>query len=90
MFYRHSRLVAAVPDIPDFLWTYLPDHDGHAAVQVTWLPAVTGHPGSHFYVQYRRKGEPPFSLSSRAQVCFAERHIGCGRLLWTSNPVSAA
>ncbi|EEC12870.1 neuronal cell adhesion molecule, putative [Ixodes scapularis] len=46
-----------VPDIPDFLWTYLPDHDGHAAVQVTWLPAVTGHPGSHFYVQYRRKGD---------------------------------
>lgn len=46
-----------VPDVPDFLWTYLPDRDGHAAVQVTWLPAVTGHPGSHFFVQYRRKGD---------------------------------
>ncbi|KAL3219634.1 hypothetical protein MRX96_030383 [Rhipicephalus microplus] len=46
-----------VPDMPDFTWAYLPDRDGHAAVQVTWLPAMAGHPGSHFYVQYRRKGD---------------------------------
>ncbi|KAL3196650.1 hypothetical protein MRX96_053951 [Rhipicephalus microplus] len=45
-----------VPDMPDFTWAYLPDRDGHAAVQVTWLPAMAGHPGSHFYVQYRTKG----------------------------------
>ncbi|XP_067118775.1 LOW QUALITY PROTEIN: neuroglian-like [Centruroides vittatus] len=45
------------PDAPNFKWYNLPDEEGKAGVLVTWMPAVEGRPGSHFYVQYRRKGE---------------------------------
>lgn len=43
------------PDEPYFVWSHLPDVDGKAGVRVTWVPAVEGHPGSHFFVQYRKK-----------------------------------
>ncbi|KAH9364500.1 hypothetical protein HPB48_018690 [Haemaphysalis longicornis] len=29
----------------------------HGMLQVTWLPATEGYPGTNFYVQYRRKGD---------------------------------
>ncbi|GIY13217.1 neuroglian [Caerostris extrusa] len=45
------------PDEPYFVWSHLPDVDGKAGVRVTWVPAVDGHPGSHFFVQYRKKDE---------------------------------
>ncbi|KAG8195062.1 hypothetical protein JTE90_029641 [Oedothorax gibbosus] len=45
------------PDEPYFVWSHLPDIDGKAGVRVTWVPAVEGHPGSHFFVQYRKKDE---------------------------------
>ncbi|XP_054715079.1 neuroglian-like [Uloborus diversus] len=45
------------PDEPYFVWSHLPDVDGKAGVRVTWVPAVEGHPGSHFFVQYKKKGE---------------------------------
>lgn len=48
-----------LPDIPDLLWNYIPpDEDsqsGHS-IQVIWLPNIRGHPGSHFFVQYRVLG----------------------------------
>ncbi|XP_035227979.1 neuroglian-like isoform X2 [Stegodyphus dumicola] len=44
------------PDEPYFVWSHLPDVDGKAGVRVTWVPAGEGHPGSHFYVRYRKKG----------------------------------
>ncbi|GFQ74968.1 neuroglian [Trichonephila clavata] len=46
-----------VPDIPNFVWAHLPGEQGKAGISVTWVPAVDGHPGSYFYVQFRRKGE---------------------------------
>ncbi|KAH9364509.1 hypothetical protein HPB48_021974 [Haemaphysalis longicornis] len=35
----------------------VPDGNDTSAIQVTWLPAIKGHPGSAFYVQYRLKGD---------------------------------
>lgn len=46
-----------VPDVPNFVWALLPGEQGKASIFVTWVPAVEGHPGSYFYVQYRIKGE---------------------------------
>ena len=31
--------------------------NGMPAIKVVWHPNVDGQPGSHFYAQYRRKGE---------------------------------
>lgn len=45
-----------LPDVPDFSWVHQPDGDKEA-IQVTWLPATEGYPGTNFYVQYRRKGD---------------------------------
>ncbi|UYV67407.1 CHL1 [Cordylochernes scorpioides] len=52
-----NREALRPPDVPNFIWSHLPEEGGKAGVKVTWVPAVNGHPGSHFYVQYRRKGE---------------------------------
>ncbi|XP_077544625.1 neuroglian-like [Haemaphysalis longicornis] len=46
-----------LPDMPDFTWVQVPDGNDTSAIQVTWLPAIKGHPGSEFYVQYRLKGD---------------------------------
>ncbi|KAG8193026.1 hypothetical protein JTE90_028143 [Oedothorax gibbosus] len=46
-----------IPDVPNFVWSHLSGDHGKAGVWVTWVPAVDGHPGSYFYVQFRRKGE---------------------------------
>ena len=51
------------PDAPTFTWTQLLDND-MPVIKVTWLPNVDGNPGSHFYVQYRRKGETIFEKSA--------------------------
>ncbi|XP_077545441.1 neuroglian-like isoform X1 [Haemaphysalis longicornis] len=52
-----------LPDVPDFTWVLLPGGKDKEEVQVTWLPAIKGHPGSHFYVQYRRKGDETWEAS---------------------------
>ncbi|KAH9364492.1 hypothetical protein HPB48_000484 [Haemaphysalis longicornis] len=52
-----------LPDVPDFTWVLLPGGKDKEEVQVTWLPAIKGHPGSHFYVQYRRKGDETWETS---------------------------
>ncbi|XP_022257142.1 neuroglian-like [Limulus polyphemus] len=49
--------VPEVPDVPHFIWSRLFDDDSTIVLKVTWLPALEGHPGSYFYVQYRSKGE---------------------------------
>lgn len=46
----------SVPDMPTFIWSHLPGELGKAGIEVKWVPAIEGHPGSYFYVQYRRKG----------------------------------
>lgn len=45
------------PDVPELIWAQLPDEEGKAGIEVTWIPVIDGNPGSHFFVQYRRKGE---------------------------------
>lgn len=38
-------------------------NNGMPAVKIVWHPNVEGQPGSHFFVQYRRKGETLFAKS---------------------------
>lgn len=46
-----------VPDVPAMQWMKLPDEEGKSGIRVTWVPTLdSDKPGSHFYVQYRRKG----------------------------------
>ncbi|XP_013792522.1 neuroglian-like [Limulus polyphemus] len=45
------------PDVPELIWSQLPNEEGKAGIEVTWIPVVDGNPGSHFFVQYRHKGE---------------------------------
>ena len=50
-----------IPDVPDLNYYRLPDDEGKSGVRVIWLPHIeSDRPGSHFYVQYRRKGETQF------------------------------
>lgn len=47
-----------LPDMPMMQWHKLPDDDGKSGIRVTWLPALeSDKPGSHFFVQYKRKGK---------------------------------
>ncbi|KAK2722733.1 hypothetical protein QYM36_003051, partial [Artemia franciscana] len=48
------------PDKPKFTWYQVNSDSGFPAVKLVWHPNVDGRPGSHFYAQYRRKGEPMF------------------------------
>ena len=47
-----------IPDPPHFSWTPKEDNEGNTFMRITWLPSFSsGKPGSHFYVQYRKKGK---------------------------------
>lgn len=37
--------------------------NGAPAIKIVWHPNVDGQPGSHFFVQYRRKGETIYEKS---------------------------
>ncbi|RWS30544.1 neuronal cell adhesion molecule-like protein [Leptotrombidium deliense] len=56
-----------VPDEPRFEFSGLPEEDGKSGIRVTWLPALTGRPGSHFFVQFRRKGEEMFQSTPKEE-----------------------
>ncbi|KAK4016086.1 neuroglian isoform X3 [Daphnia magna] len=45
------------PDKPQFTWNQVTLDNGMPAIKVVWHPNVDGQPGSHFFVQFRRKGE---------------------------------
>uniref|UniRef100_T1JDB9 Neuronal cell adhesion molecule n=1 Tax=Strigamia maritima TaxID=126957 RepID=T1JDB9_STRMM len=45
------------PAKPTFTWYLMPTAEGKASVKVVWLPDVDRHPGSHFFVHFRKKGE---------------------------------
>ncbi|CAG0896608.1 unnamed protein product, partial [Cyprideis torosa] len=47
----------AQPETPNFTWEHVHQDEGLAAVRIRWLPNMQGTPGSHFYVQYRKRGE---------------------------------
>ncbi|XP_023211020.1 neuroglian-like [Centruroides sculpturatus] len=54
---KTNKKAESAPDVPDLVWSRLPDVGGKAGIRVTWVPAVDGHPGSHFFVQYKKKGD---------------------------------
>lgn len=55
---------SVVPDVPNFsIESFDPENDGYGKAKITWKPVYDGNPGSHFYVQYRKKGEPKFLIS---------------------------
>lgn len=54
---RTNQQAANAPDVPNFVWSHLPNENDKAAILITWVPAVDGHPGSYFYAQFKRKGE---------------------------------
>ena len=49
--------MSSLPDIPLFGWDRLPSDNGLANIKVTWFPNLEGRPGSHFFVQYKEKGQ---------------------------------
>ncbi|XP_036318841.1 neuroglian isoform X1 [Rhagoletis pomonella] len=48
------------PAVPAFAWEQLPSDNGFAKYRINWHPSTEGHAGTHFYTQYRIKGEPNF------------------------------
>ncbi|KAL3290227.1 hypothetical protein HHI36_023584 [Cryptolaemus montrouzieri] len=48
-----------LPSKPNFDWE--PIKDGlSSSIKVHWLPSEDGNPGSHFYIKYRKRGEPTY------------------------------
>ncbi|XP_037936247.1 neuroglian isoform X2 [Teleopsis dalmanni] len=45
------------PAVPAFAWQQEPTNNGLAKFRINWLPNTSGHAGTHFYTQYRIKGE---------------------------------
>ncbi|CAG0904351.1 unnamed protein product, partial [Darwinula stevensoni] len=45
------------PDPPTFTWEHLASDGGLASIRVYWIPNTDGEPGSHFFIQYRKRGE---------------------------------
>lgn len=55
----------APPDKSNFDYERLASDNSYAKVKVTWRPNISaGNPGSHFYVQYRKVGEPSFEKTN--------------------------
>ena len=60
------------PDKPQFTWNQITLDNGMPAIKVVWHPNVDGQPGSHFFVQYRRKGE---TIYIKSEDEFDENYI---------------
>lgn len=69
--------IAAVPDVPYFGIERVPSESGYGKAKVVWHPIYSGSPGSHFFVQYRKKGEPSFQKTDEQ---INEDHIEVGGL----------
>ena len=52
------------PDIPSFDHSVATGENGYARAKINWRPNVAGHPGSHFYAQYRKEGQPSWERSA--------------------------
>lgn len=48
------------PDKPAFNIQHSESENGFGKAKVQWRPNYGGTPGSHFYVKYRKNGEPNF------------------------------
>jgi neuronal cell adhesion molecule len=53
-----------VPDAPFFNIDRVPSENGLGKAKVTWIPNYSGTPGSHFLVEYRKKGMPSFERTN--------------------------
>lgn len=51
---------SAVPDKPSLYIERVQTDNGNGKAKVTWVPNVSGTPGSHFYVEYRKVGKPSY------------------------------
>lgn len=51
---------ATQPDVPRFSWHRQPTENGLATIKVVWHVSADEKPGSHFFVKYRKKGEPDY------------------------------
>ena len=59
---------SVIPDIPYFSIDRADsENGGYGKAKVTWKPNFTGTPGSHFFVQHRKKGESQY-LNSEPQI----------------------
>lgn len=72
-----ATALSAKPDVPNFGIDRAESENGFGKAKVIWRPNYAGTPGSHFYVQYRKKGEPTF-LKTEPQI--NEDHIIVGSL----------
>ena len=62
-----NRQALIAPSRPKFKYIVLHPDSGYARIKVTWQPQIEGNPGSHFYVQYKKKQEPQF-LSTEEEL----------------------
>lgn len=58
---------SAVPDVPYFNIERANSENGFGKAKVVWQPNYSGVPGSHFYVEHRKKGKSTYE-SSKAQI----------------------
>lgn len=61
-FIERQTLNSYPPSQPEFRYLVTKE-DQTASVKIFWIPSKTGNPGSHFFVKYRKKGEPDFLIS---------------------------
>ena len=59
---------SVIPDVPLFnIDRAYSENGGYGKANVTWKPNYSGTPGSHFFVQHRKKGESQY-LNSEPQI----------------------
>jgi neuronal cell adhesion molecule len=51
------------PEKPNFNVEKVESENGYGKAKVHWKPNYAGTPGSHFYVKYRKIGEPTFQTT---------------------------
>ncbi|XP_018330369.1 neuroglian [Agrilus planipennis] len=59
---RTTRSISSSrPSVPSFTWQRETTENNMVAIKVLWHPNLSGRPGSHFFVKYRKKGEPDWA-----------------------------
>ncbi|KAI8420452.1 hypothetical protein MSG28_008940 [Choristoneura fumiferana] len=59
-----KSVINAQPDTPAFEASMLTAKEGTAHILVRWLPALDGHPGTHFKAWYKLKGHPKWTQTN--------------------------
>merc|ERR1711884_519830 len=62
-----NRQAVIPPSRPKFKYIVMTPESGYARIKVTWQPQIEGNPGSHFYVQYKKRSDTQF-LSSEEEL----------------------